>query len=111
MRTTPEFNYTISVEFDDTPVRGNAMASGHADYDTQVEDEILSRLKWNDVWAWAVVTVTASIDGIDLVGTDTLGACTYDDENDFTSGSYFIDMCDESRADLMAKIKAVKEVN
>ena len=44
---------SIHVEQDDTPVRGNAMASGD-----DAADRILTELSWN-VWAWATVEVRA----------------------------------------------------
>lgn len=73
--------FTITVEQDDTPVRGNAMASGDDAADRECEDEIIRRLDQGDVWAWALVTVTCHYQ--DFTGRDTLGGCSYEDENDF----------------------------
>jgi hypothetical protein len=56
MKTT----FTIHAEVDETPVRGNALASGDDAADREYEDEILARLRDDDVWAWACVEVRES---------------------------------------------------
>ena len=96
--TKPRVTYRIEVDFDDMPVRGNAMASGDAAADKEVEDEILRRLDRGDVWAWASVQVVAECQG--FRGTDSLGGCSYKDEEDFKTGGYYKDMRREALADL-----------
>jgi hypothetical protein len=94
-------SYTLEVCEEFVTVRGNAMASGDADFDWSVEDSILERLEEGDVWAWASVKVTATYDGVDGVeGTDYLGCCSYADEEDFKSGGYYDIMKEEARCAL-----------
>jgi hypothetical protein len=90
--------YTIEVtaEQDDTPVRGNALASGDAAEDRECENEILSRLDSGDVWAWACVRVTATCEDCDAEGSDTLGACSYANERDFRDDAYFAQMIEQA---------------
>jgi hypothetical protein len=100
--------FKITVEQDDIPVRGNAMASGDAAVDKEVEDEILQRLDNGDVWAWAHVTVVAEIEG--FTGEAHLGACSYKDEEDFkSSDGYYADLCKEASEDLANNIADARE--
>jgi hypothetical protein len=101
--------YTLHVEQDDSPVRGNAMASGDDAVDKEVEDEILARLERGDIWAWAAVKVTASF--LDFEGEDWLHGCSYKDEANFREpGGYFDDMKHEARARLIASIRSAAAV-
>jgi len=88
-------------------VRGNYCVSGDDDYDRAQEDKILEQLEWND-WAWCIVEVTASIPGIPLAGTASLGGCSYADEKEFNRSGYYEDMKKEAFADLMEQIRRVK---
>jgi hypothetical protein len=100
-----EVKFTLTVEQDDIPVRGNAMASGDDDLDRQVEDEIVDRIDRGDVWAWASVCVEAHWNG--FVGRDCLGGCCYTDEEDFVkNGGYYESMKSEALADLNSEIEA-----
>jgi len=75
-QTDGEIVYTLLIERDSTPVRGNAMVSGNAADDKAYEDEILARLAAGDTWAWAQVTVQARhSDG--RIGEGFLGGCCY----------------------------------
>lgn len=47
-----EVKFWIEVEPERIPVRGNAFCSGDKEADRRVEDEIIARLKSDDVWAW-----------------------------------------------------------
>jgi hypothetical protein len=103
-----EVTYTVEAIEDDTPVRGNALASGDPADDKAVEDEILARLACGDVWAWATVTVRAEIGG--FTGTDSLGCCSYEDEADFKAdSSNFADLKSEALADLQERLAAAIE--
>lgn len=77
MRTLTESDvtFTVHIEQEHEPVRGNAMASGDPDLDRQVEDEILSCLDRGDVEAWCSITVEARWRG--YVGRDHLGCCSH----------------------------------
>lgn len=102
-----DVTYRLVVEPEDIPVRGNAQASGDDAYDRQVEDAIIRRLDNGDVWAWACVTVIAECEG--FKGYDTLGGCSYADEEDFKRGPYYEDMCEVARANLEADIARTRE--
>lgn len=77
-----EVDFEIEVHQDDTPVRGNALASGDEDEDRACEDEILRRLDQGDVWAWACVRVIATCEGF-RGESSWLGGCSYRSERDF----------------------------
>ncbi len=102
-----EIKYTIYAEFEDVPVRGNAMCSDDPVLDKEVEDAILKRLDDNDVWAWACVRVTAEVNGAghDLIGEDFLGCCNYEGEEEFKQSDYYEDMCFAARVDLVNKLR------
>jgi hypothetical protein len=110
-RTIPmdEVRFILEVEQDESPVRGNAMASGDDALDKQVEDEIIERLNDGDVWAWAQVTVTAQFGPLE--GHDYLGGCCYKDEEDFKQpGGYWEDMKQRAIDDLQAQADELAEL-
>ncbi len=90
------YNVRINATQDDTPVRGNALASGDDEEDRKYEDEILKRLDNGDVWAWAQVEVEVTLpDG--RKGSAYLGGCCYEDEEDFKQmGGYYEDLVREA---------------
>ena len=88
--TIDDVKIRLIVEPDDTPVRGNALASGDDRVDRAAENEILARLEAGDTWAWALVRVTVSWQN--LSGYDTLGCCNYRDETDFRDSGTYDDM-------------------
>jgi hypothetical protein len=96
--TADEVRFFISVQQDEIPVRGNALASGDDAADRAAEDAILARLDSGDVWAWAHVTVTAvwtsgPAPSHRFAERSTLGGCSYRDEAEFCGpGGYFDDM-------------------
>ena len=94
--------FEINIELDDTPVRGNALASGDASYDKLAEDEIIARLDLGDVWAWCVVTVKATYG--DHEGTATLGACSYESREMFEACDYFKSLKDDALEDLISNL-------
>ncbi|HEY3499106.1 MAG TPA: hypothetical protein VGK73_30660 [Polyangiaceae bacterium] len=73
--TASDVTFTVRIEQDDIPVRGNALASGDSAVDREVEDEILACLDRGDVEAWCSITVEARWRG--YVGRDHLGACSH----------------------------------
>lgn len=95
---------------EDTPVRGNAIASGDAAYDKQIEDEIIEDLDGNP-WSWCTVRVTVELNG--LKGVDYLGCCSYKSEQNFIDCDCFEDMKIEAIAELehslMQAIGMIKE--
>lgn len=102
-----KITFRLMIEQDDTPVRGNAIASGDNEEDTRVENEILERLRNGDTWAWASTKCTATVDGLDEVeGVDYLGGCSYRDTKDFIQpGGYWDDMKAAALADLRGQLE------
>lgn len=102
-------SYKLECMPEDTPVRGNAMNSGDADFDRECEDKILADLEGGNDWAWCCVRVTATYDGIDcVVGMDYLNCCSYNDEEDFKApGGYYDQIKEEARDDLYWKLGSV----
>lgn len=86
--------FTLEVHTEDLPVRGNVVASGNKEVDKEYEDKIITRIDAGDVWAWCIVVVKATIelDGQKFQGYDTLGACSYDSEEDFKVDGYYEDL-------------------
>ena len=115
----PGVTFTIRAEQDDQQVRGNVCASGDDEHDRADEDAVLERLDNGDVWAWAAVTVRASLDitdpedegaVIEFEGTDSLGTCSYADEADFAQpGGHFDDMKAQAVDDLRAAMRDAVE--
>ena len=85
--------WTIETEPEDTPVRGNAMASGDPEFDREVEDSIINQLRRGNEWAWCTVKVTGFYLG--LSASEYLGCCSYRDEEEFAGGAYYADMQNE----------------
>lgn len=104
----PKVEYILTVEQDETPVRGNAISSGDPSIDKEVEDGILKRLEAWDVWAWALVKVEAKFEG--FTGVDYLGGCNYDNEKQFLEDAYFEDLKARALENLFENVEAaVKE--
>jgi hypothetical protein len=97
-------SYDLEVFEDCTDVRGNAMSSGDDDFDKEVEDAIFERLDNGDVWAWALVKVTATYEGRGCVGVDYLGCCNYLDEEDFVTGGLYDEMKAGARRELYSEL-------
>jgi hypothetical protein len=100
-----EVTFTVEVEAEDMPIRGNALASGDDAVDPAYENGINARLDQGDVWAWCTVWVTASWG--DFTGRANLGCCSYEGEGDFrTGGGYFEGMCADALEELNKEIAA-----
>jgi hypothetical protein len=93
---------TVSEEF--CPVKGNVLASGN-----DAEDEkVIKRIAQGDVWAWCMVTITASLDELDFEGNSYLGCCSYKNQKDFLApGGYYEDMKGEAIEELKGQIELV----
>lgn len=105
--TRADVDFELTVHAEDTPVRGNALASGDDAVDKECEDGILARLDRGDEWAWCTVKVTARWNG--YTAHDYLGCCSYEDEREFRAGEYFADMCETALDGLNAQIKTAAE--
>lgn len=77
--TAAEVTFEVTIEAEDTPVRGNLIASDDPDADRLDEEDVLHRLNRGEVEAWCCVVVTATWqapDGAEYTGRDTLGGCS-----------------------------------
>lgn len=108
-----QVDYTIECLPEDSPVRGNAMASDDPALDKEVEDDILAQLDRGNEWAWCVVKVTASveIDGERFTGCAHLGGVSCANEHDFTVGNadYFADMKADALDGLMVTLEKARD--
>lgn len=104
--TMDEVEWSITATVDDSPVHGNAIASGDDAFDKYVEEDILARLDANDVWVWATVTVTGKYRGVSA--SECLGQCSYDDEGDFKASDYYAAMRSDVLATLNLKISRLQ---
>jgi len=94
---------TLSAEPEETPIEGNACATGDAALDDETNALIRFRLASGGEWAWCTAVVTATYDGVEAV--QTLGCCSYGDEGDFKRGSgYYGDMRRAALAELHTKL-------
>jgi len=89
-----KFTVHLKVYQDDTPIRGNAIASGDDDYDKKIEDELIQRLE-HDVWAWALVQLYVSYPNGSRTESSYIGGCSYKSAKDFIENGYFDDMVEE----------------
>lgn len=98
-------------EEEDIGVRGNISVSGDDVFDRTVEDAVIERLEYGDIWAWfrAHVVVTTSVEGVPFTGHAYLGGCSYDDRDDFmeSAADYLRDLRDEALADLRTELNRV----
>lgn len=69
-----EIKYTVNIEPEDSPVRGNYMCTDDPEQDRKDEDEIIARLRDEDISAWCTISVTASLN--DFKYTAVLGCCS-----------------------------------
>jgi hypothetical protein len=93
-------NYRLECLPEHVEVRGNASASGDDAWDKEIEDKILSALDQGNLWAWCCVKVTAEYRGLE--GTDYLGSCSYESEEQFREcGGYFESMKEQAAEQLL----------
>lgn len=103
--------YTIEIEPEEYYLakdeRDNMISLADGDYDLEKAaftwfDEVCTRV---NTWQWCVVKITARYydhkTGIELVGTDMLGCCSYKDEDQFKADGYYVDMCNQALAELI----------
>jgi hypothetical protein len=85
--------YTVTLEAipETIRVRGNALDSGNEKEDRAYEEAIIKRLEDGDVWAWFTAKVVVK-DRQGREASDYLGACTYENAEDFKRGGYYIAM-------------------
>lgn len=64
---------------------------------------IREQIEIGNPWAWCYVKVTASYEG--FTGYDTLGGCSYKDEEDFKQGGYYENMCHIAKQELLQQLE------
>lgn len=117
-----DVHYAHELEEEHIPIRGNAMASGDAELDRQVEDEIIADLNAGKLEAWCCAHVRAflTFSGTERAfvsdGDAYRGACSYRTENElWESMTLDYDLDGEARAlavaDLRKLISSVAERN
>lgn len=101
----PQVNYTVRIEPETVPVKGNASALDPAT-DRLTEKWIGEELARGNQWAWCAVVVKAEYAG--YVGFDYLGCCSYASEEDFRASVYFEDMKQEAFGNLMGHLRDIR---
>ena len=105
--TESEVTFSIECLSEDTPIDGNAMASGDDAADQECYDWIRAELYRGNDWAWCCVKVTATWEG--FKGVDYLGCCSYHSEADFRQDGYYDDMRGRALEDLNASVRHAAE--
>lgn len=75
-----EVKFTVSIEQDDIPLRGNVMCSGDPQEDEEAERWVHSQLESGNIAAWCVLSVTAEWEGVSA--TDILCGISCETEAD-----------------------------
>ena len=105
-----EVEFIVEVLPEEAPVRGNAITSNDADFDREVEDDILADLADGNVWAWCAVKVTARIDGIEC--SECRGRCRYTGEQEFREDAMYSNLklwaLEDLRDELSGSVGIVK---
>lgn len=102
--TQDEVRFSLEAHEDDTPIRGNILDSGDPEVDRKVETELILRRANGDVWAWAVVTVTAQWKT--FVGRAVLGGCSYANTAEFLTCDYYAHMRQTALESLQSGMQA-----
>lgn len=90
--TAADIDIELTSSPEETPILGNAIASGNEAADCEVEEGIRHALEEGNEWAWCSVRVKGTYKGI-LEAEDHLGCCSYGNEEEFrTPGGYYDDM-------------------
>jgi len=101
--TSAEVVFSVEATEDDLPVEGNAQVSDDEEADRRLCRELLLRRATGDVWAWAVVRVTATWKC--FRGTVVLGGCSYANEAAFLEDAYYEDMKYRALEDLQDRLQ------
>lgn len=76
--TNKDVTFTVSLEPEETDLRGNAMVSGDEAEDKAFDDALIDRLDRGDTAAWCCLKVTACWDGPEEFEASTyLGGCSF----------------------------------
>lgn len=96
--------YTVSIESQNFPVRGNCMVSGDNTFDKKCEDVIIERLERGDLSARCCVKVTATVG--DFEGVAYLGDCSLNDQYMAQQCAEEHGMQEEALEDLKRELRA-----
>jgi hypothetical protein len=112
MKTIEEngITYTLTIEAEEVPIEGNAMASGDDAEDKKAEEWIRAELKRGNLAVWCCLKVEATIQiGEDTFsGADYLGCCSCRDEAEAQSLAFeYYDMKAQARESLIRKLEAI----
>ncbi len=87
--TAADVEFRLACEEEEESPAGH-FASGDAEQDKENVREIIRGLQRGNQWAWCCAKVTAVWNGFE--GSDYLGACNYESEEDFKAGEYYEQM-------------------
>lgn len=93
-----EVAFFLKVEEEETPLEGNVLSSGYETVDKRAEVIVQEALNAGNIWAWCLVTIVAHWNGFE--GKDTLGCCSYKNEEEFKQDEYYADMKQSALDDL-----------
>jgi hypothetical protein len=103
----PSITFTIEAEFE-SDIRPEDAFEDENGKDQELIQGIYARLAVGDTWAWASVEVTAEIEfeGHKFYGTDYLGGCSYENEEDFKRCDYYADLKKNAYDQLLKNLEA-----
>lgn len=88
-----KIEYGLMCMESEIPIHGNVMASGDDAADRKAEGRVRSAVARGNQWAWGDVRVSAELTGVNDIGYDYLGCCSYKSAADFIENSgYYEDM-------------------
>lgn len=102
MLTLEDVEIEVKADMDILPIEG-AFASGDEGFDNSVVKEIKERLSRGDVWAWADVEVKVSWEH--WSASAYLGACSYENEEDFKKDNYYHQLVKDALKELNDRLK------
>jgi len=70
-------------------------------------DAIYEEAVTSNIWKWCTVEVKAEYKGLEA--SDYLGACSYENEEEFKKDGYYTDMCQTVLADLQKQLDSFLE--
>lgn len=99
---------TLACMEEDTPIRGNVLASGDDALDRSAEHETERKLRAGNQWAWCTAVVTVAWNGIEACSA--LGCCSYASERAFRRCGYYQDLKREALDQLVDQVLACAEI-
>lgn len=103
---TALIDWQVICHSEETPVEGNALASGDDAEDTKAEQYIRDQLESGNDWAWCTVEIQG--DYLGLSASQHLGCCSYKNRLDFEESGYFRDMKLEVAQEIQEQYERIK---